>query len=247
MDELWVRVGGGLIQVPGGQRYGPAREDSPPPGGPWKPLLIEMQLVGWGAPGVGAAAANRAREEARRLIQERRALLLARLGHKLRSSVLALQEWARQAAFGRHDLLEQLHDQAREVGRRASALEAVALEPVDPPRAVVLGAVLNLAAPHAVRELPADALVQGSEPALLEALSRAYDWMGGEGTGIKARRVGGWWELAFQAADGWDPLSVTELGEPLVGFLIDARLDGWLETGCDGQMTIYLPALGSSP
>jgi hypothetical protein len=242
MEQLWVRVGGGLVQVPGGERYGPAQGDSPPPGGPWQPLRIDGYLVGWGPPGADAQSAARAREEARRLLQERRANLLGRLGHKLRSSVLALQEWARQAAYGRHELLEQLHDQAQEVGRRASALEAVALEPIDPARTVVLGAVLNLAAPHAERELPTDAVVRGSEPALLEALSRSYEWMGGRGATIQGRRLGAWWELEFQASPHWDPSRTGELGEPLVSFLVDARLGGWLEARGEGRIAIYLPA-----
>jgi hypothetical protein len=156
--------------------------------------------------------------------------------------VLALQEWARQAAYGRHELLEQLHDQAQEVGRRASALEVVALEPLDPARAVVLGAVLNLAAPHATRELPAQAVVRGSEPVLLEALSRTYDWMGGAGTIIQGRKRGAWWELEFLHSPDWDPSKAGELGEPLVSFLVDARLNGWLEKRADGRIAIYLPA-----
>jgi hypothetical protein len=243
MDELWVRVGGGLVQVPGGRRYGPAREDSPPPGGPWKPLRIDGCVVGWGTYRSDPQAATRAREESRRLLQERRDHLLGRLGHKLRSSVLALQEWSRQAAFGRHELLEQLHDQAREVGRRASALEVVALEPVDAPRSVVLGALLNLAAPHAERELPADAVIHGPEPALLETLGRAYEWMGGPGSTIHGRRTGGWWELTFTASPDWDARAVAELGEPLVGFLVSSRLNGWLEAHHDGRVQIYLPAV----
>jgi len=122
-------------------------------------------------------------------------------------------------------------------------LEVVALEPVDAPRSVVLGAVLNLAAPHAERYLPADAMVHGSEPALLETLGRAYEWMGGPGSVIHGRRMGGWWELAFQASPQWDAQAVAELGEPLVGFLVNARLNGWLESHPDGQVAIYLPAV----
>ena len=177
------------------------------------------------------------------MLRERRAQLIGRLGHKLRSSVLALQECARQAAFGRPELLEQLYDQAQEVQRRASAIEVVALEPRDPARAVVLGAVLNLAAPHALRELPGDAIVRGSEPILLEALSRAYDWMGGEGATIRGERRGDWWQLDLKAAPGRVQLPVPELGEPLVGLLVDAHLEGWLDSSGAGGAKIYLPAV----
>ena len=147
---LWVRVGGGLEEVPSGRRHGPADPAFPPPGGPWEELRLNGRLVGFAPTGEPLRGAlKRAQEEAARLQDERRAYLLRRLGHKLRSSVLALQESARQAAFGRQELLEQIYDQAQDVGRRALALETVALDPVDPARAVVIGAVLNLAAPGA--------------------------------------------------------------------------------------------------
>jgi hypothetical protein len=242
-EQLWVRVGGGLVKVPGGQRYGPADLESPPPGGPWKPLYLDQRLVGWASTDADPRPAERAREAADRLLEERRAHLLSRLGHKLRSSVLALKESARLAAYGRPELMEQIYDQAEEVGRRASALEVVALRPPDSPRSVVLGAVLNLAAPHAVRDLPGEAVVRGSEPALIEALTRAYDWMGGTGSTIRGRRSGGWWRLDLEAAPDRPPMVHPELGEPLVGYLIDAHLDGWLDNGKSGRAVIYLPAV----
>jgi hypothetical protein len=242
-EQLWVRVGGGLVKVPGGDRYGPADLESPPPGGPWKPLYLEQRLVGWASADADGRPAERAREAADRLLAERRAHLLGRLGHKLRSSVLALKESSRLAAYGRPELLEQIYDQAEEVGRRASALEVVALRPVDAPRSVVLGAVLNLAAPHANRELPGDAVVRGAEPALLEALARAYDWMGGAGSTIRGRRSGGWWRLELEASPDRVALVHPELGEPLVGYLVDAHLDGWLDNAKGGRAVIYLPAV----
>jgi hypothetical protein len=244
-EQLWVRVGGGLVKVPGGERYGPADLESPPPGGPWKPLYAEQRLVGWAPAGAeaGGRPVERAREHAECLIGNRRAHLLGRLGHKLRSSVLALKESARLAAHGRPELLEQIYDQAEEVGRRASALEVVALRPVDSPRSVVLGAVLNLAAPHADRELPGDAVVRGAEPALLEALARAYEWMGGPGSTIRGRRSGGWWRLELEPSPDRVPLLHPELGEPLVGYLVDVHLDGWLDNGKAGRAVIYLPAV----
>lgn len=241
-EELWVRVGGGLVLVPGGRRHGPADVSFPPPGGPWEPLSVDSRLVGWGPPGAGSEAAVEAEEAAVRLVRDQRAHLLGRLGHKLRSSVLALQETARQAAYGRAELLEQLYDQAQDVARRASAIEVVALEPRDPARAVVLGAVLNLAAPGAARDLPADAVVHGSEPVLVEALSRAYEWMGGQGATIQGYRVGSWWRLELLASPERKPLAVPELGEPLVRLLVDTHLDGWLDSAHEDRVVAYLPA-----
>ncbi len=238
---LWARIGGGLEAVPGGQRHGPADPDHPPPAGPWEELVADGRLVGWVAAGAGRGAPRRAVEEAVRLSAERRSRLLGRLGHKLRSSVLALQESARQAAFGRLEMMEEIYDQAQEVGRRAAAMEAVALESKDAARAVGVGAVLNLAAPEAIRELPADAVVRAAEPVLVEALTRAYEWMGGAGSAVHGRRVGGWWRLELSPAPGRRPLPVPEMGEPLVRFLVDSRLDGWLDTSQPGRPAIYLP------
>lgn len=167
---------------------------------------------------------------------------MQRLGHKLRSSVLALQESARQAAFGHQGMLEEIYEQAVELGRRAVGLEVVALEPKDPARAVVLGALLNLAAPGAERTVPGDALVRASEPLLVEALTRAYEWMGGVGSKVSGERVGDWWRLRVVPAPERQPLPVPELGEPLVRLLVDTRLEGWLDTSEPDCAVIYLPA-----
>lgn len=241
---LWVRVGGGLEEVASGRRHGPADPSFPPPGGPWEELRQNNRLVGWAPAGEPVrGAVRRAHEEGMRLIDERRIYLLRRLGHKLRSSVLALQESARQAAFGRQELLEEIYDQAQDVARRAAALEAVALDPVDPARAVVVGAVLNLAAPGAERTLPQEARVRASEPVLVEALTRAYQWMGGAGSTIRGELRGRWWRLDVVAAAERRPLAVPELGEPLVRYLVDTHLDGWLDASRPNRAVIYLPAV----
>jgi hypothetical protein len=243
-EPIWVRVGGGLQEVPGKGRHGPADPDFPPPGGPWEPLWSNNRLIGWAPPGAASrSASRRAQEEGERLVRERRAHLMARLSHKLRSSVLALQESARQAAFGRQELMEQIYDQAQDVGRRAQAMEEVALEAKDPARAVVVGAVLNLAAAGANRLLPGDAVVLASEPVLVQAMTRAYDWMGGSGATIRGELVGSWWRLELLAAPGRRQLAVPELGEPLVRHLVDLVLEGWLDASRPDRPLIYLPAV----
>src|SRR5437879_7312470 len=168
----WVRVGGGMESIPDHARQRPAGSDFPPPGGRWEPLILSGRLVGWAQSG-GLRAARKAAEVGQRLASEQRDYVLGRLGHKLRSSVLALQESARQAAFGRPELLEAVFEQAQEVGRRAAGLEAAAIEPKDGARGVVLGAVLHLALPAAARNLPPDAVLVGSEPALAQAPTRS--------------------------------------------------------------------------
>src|ERR1700694_5858798 len=175
---MWVRVGGGMESIPEHLRHGPADVEFPPPGGPWEALILNGRLVGWGERS-GLRAARQSAELGRTMADEQRGYLLGRLGHKLRSSVLALQESARQAAFGRPEMNEAGFELAQEGGRRAAALEAAAVMSKDRARGVVLGAVLNLAIPSAVRSLPAEAVVLGSEPALVEAFIRAKDWLGG--------------------------------------------------------------------
>src|SRR5438874_892550 len=186
---MWVRVGGGMESVPDHVRHGPADLQFPPPGENLEALVLNGRLVGWAEQG-GLRAARQAAETGQRLAHDQRDYLLGRLGHKLRSSVLALQESARQAAFGRPEMLEGLFEQVQEVGRRAAGLEAAAIEPKDGARGVVLGAVLNLAVPAAVRNVPAEASVLGSEPLLVEAFTRIRDWLLGDSLNITAEPFG---------------------------------------------------------
>jgi hypothetical protein len=238
---MWVRVGGGMESIPDRRRHGPADPEFPPPGGPWEPVSLGGRLVGWAEKG-GLGVARRCAELGQQMVDEHRDYLLVRLGHKLRSSVLALQESARQAAFGRPELLEAVFEQAQEVGRRAAAVEAAAMQSKDQARGVVLGAVLNLAMPTAARQIPADAVVLGSEPALVEALGRAKDWLGGDGLSIAAAPVGSWWRVRITTSRPRRPLAVPEMGEPLLRLIVDTHLDGWLDADRPDGADIYLPA-----
>jgi hypothetical protein len=238
---LWVRVGGGMESVPEHARHGPADPDFPPPGGPWEPVSLNGVLVGWAEHG-GLGQARRCAELGEQLADDERVYLLGRLGHKLRSAVLALQESARQAAFGRPELLEAIFEQAQEVGRRAAAVEAAAIQPKDAARGVVLGAVLNLSLPNAARELPPGAVVLGSEPALVEAFTRIQEWMGGPGMTIAAEPVGAWLKISVAPGPGRRPMPVPEMGEPLIRLLVDTRLGGWLDASRPDGADIYLPS-----
>ncbi|GAC1506528.1 MAG: hypothetical protein NVS1B3_06200 [Candidatus Dormibacteraceae bacterium] len=262
---MWVRVGGGMESIPGHDRHGPADPDAPPPGGPWEPISLDGRLVGWAEePEVRTGdersmsrssvrsiaehriLAIRCGELGQQRVAEHRDHLVGRLGHKLRSSVLALQESSRQAAFGRPDLLESVFEQAQEVGRRAAALEAAAVQSKDQARGVVLGAVLNLATPSAVRDLPKDAVVVGSEPELVEAFTRASEWLGPDGLEIAAEPRGSWWKVRVEGSRPRRPLSVPEMGEPLLRLIVDTHLDGWLDTTRPDGVDIYLPAYRQS-
>ena len=242
--SMWVRVGGGMESVPDHLRHGPADREFPPPGGPWEALVLNGRLVGWAERG-GLRAARQALEIGQRRVDEEREYLLGRLGHKLRSSVLALQESARQAAYGRPELLEGVFEQAQEVGRRAAALEAAAVEPKDSARGVVLGAVLNLALPAAGRSLPSDAAVLGAEPLLVEAFTRIGDWLAGDSLTVSAQPVGDWWRVGFATSGERKPLAVPELGEPLVRLIVDTQLGGWLDVAAPDEVDVYLPAYRS--
>jgi hypothetical protein len=233
-----------MESIPDHRRHGPADIDFPPPGGPWQPVDLGGRLVGWAQSSELEAelkVAWQCAELGRQLAGEHRDHLLGRLGHKLRSSVLALQESSRQAAFGRPERLESVYEQAQEVGRRAAALEAAAVQSTERARGVVLGAVLNLAMPAAARELPASAVVLGSEPALIEAFTRAKEWLGGDGLSVAAESVGSWWKVCIDASGPRHQLTVPEMGEPLLRLIVDTHLDGWLDTRPDG-VDVYLPA-----
>jgi len=230
-----------MESIPDHRRHGPADRDFPPPGGPWEAVNLGGQLVGW-AEEPGLKVARRCAELGQQLVDEHRDHLLGRLGHKLRSSVLALQESSRQAAFGRPELLESVFEQAQEVGRRAAALEAAAVQSTDRARGVVLGAVLNLAMPSAGRELPANAVVLGSEPALVEAFTRAKEWLGGDGLSVAAEPVGTWWKVSIDASGPRRSLAVPEMGEPLLRLIVDTHLDGWLDAARPNGADIYLPS-----
>jgi hypothetical protein len=106
----------------------------------------------------------------------------------------------------------------------------------------VLGAVLNLAIPGAARELPAGAAVLGSEPALVEAFSRAREWLGADGLSVSAESVGSWWKVRIDASGPRRALAVPEMGEPLLRLIVDTHLDGWLDAGRPDGADIYLPA-----
>jgi hypothetical protein len=240
-EPLWVRVGGGMESIPEHARHGPADPDFPPPGGPWEPVSLNGRLVGWAEHG-GLAQARRCAELGQALAEEQQTHLLGRLGHKLRSAVLALQESARQAAFGRPELLEAVFEQAQEVGRRAAAVEAAAILPKDAARGVVLGAVLNLAVPNAARELPAGAVVLGTETALVEAFTRVQEWMGGPGMTIAVEPLGSWWKVRVTPGGERRPMAVPEMGEPLIRLIVDTQLEGWLDAGRPDGADIYLPA-----
>jgi hypothetical protein len=219
-----------MESIPDRARHGPADSAFPPPGDGLKPVTLSGRLVGWADQG-GVEMAQRCADTGEQIAAEHHGHLVGRLGHKLRSAVLALQESARQAAYGRPELLETVFEQAQEVGRRAAALEAAAVEPKDSARGVVLGAVLNLALPGSAKTLPPRALVVGSEPALVEAFTRARDWMGAEGSGVTAEPLGAWWKVSIAATGARKPLAVPEMGEPLVRLIVDIHLGGWLDAG----------------
>jgi hypothetical protein len=230
-----------MESIPDHRRHGPADADFPPPGGPWQPLALNGRLVGWAEHG-GLALARRSAELGQQLADEHRAYLLTRRGHKLRSGSLALQESARQAAFGRPELLEAVFEQAHEVARRAAALEAAAVQPKDRARGVVLGAVLNLAVPNANRRLPSQAAVLGSEPALVEAFTRVQEWMSGQSLTVAAELVGSWWMVRVGASGPRRALQVPEMGEPLIRLIVETHLDGWFDASHADRADIYLPA-----
>jgi hypothetical protein len=138
-------------------------------------------------------------------------------------------------------MLETVYDLAQEVGRRAAGLSAAATDPKDSARGVVLAAALRIVARGAILDVPADAVVLACEPVLIEALSRTYEWMGGEGCLFTAQVMPGWVKMTVTPGPGRGPLSVPELGEPLVRFLVDTHLEGWVDVHSQESIAIFLP------
>ena len=97
--------------------------------------------------------------------------------------------------------------------------------------------------PGAERTLPQDAVVRAPESVLVEGLARAYDWMGGPGSVIQCELIGKWWRLQIDASPERRPLAIPELGEPLVRYVVDTHLEGWLDAGRPDRADVYLPAV----
>src|SRR5260370_891076 len=125
---------------------------------------------------------------------------------------------------------------------RPAAVAVAAIQPKDSARGVVLGAVLNLALPIAARELPAGAVVLGSEPALVEAFTRIQDWMGGPGMTIAAEQVGSWWKVSVAPGGERRPQAGPATGEPVIPLNADTRLEGAPDAGRPDGADIYLRA-----
>ena len=107
---------------------------------------------------------------------------------------------------------------------------------------VVLGAVLNLAVPSAAHNVPPAAAVIGSEPALVEALTRIKEWLVADSLTVSAEPFGSWWKVRISVSGERRQPAVPELGEPLVRLIVDTHLDGWLDVSPPDGVDIYLPA-----
>jgi hypothetical protein len=92
------------------------------------------------------------------------------------------------------------------------------------------------------RRLPPEASVIGSEPALVEAFTRAQDWMGGQSLTVEAELMGSWWKVSVSATGPRQVLAVPEMGEPLIRLIVESYLDGWFDASKQDRADIYLPA-----
>src|SRR3989442_10770688 len=128
------------------------------------------------------------------------------------------------------------------MARRDAEDEVTAIQQNDAEGVVLVDAVLNLALPIAARDLPAGAVVLGSETALVEAFTRIQEWMGGPGMTIAAEQVGSWWKISVAPGAERRPLAVPEMGEPLIRLIVDTQLEGWLDVSRPDGADIYLPA-----
>jgi len=92
------------------------------------------------------------------------------------------------------------------------------------------------------RRLPPEASVLGSEPALVEAFTRAKDWMGGQSLTVDAELMGSWWRVSVVASGPRQSLAVPEMGEPLIRLIVETYLDGWFDVSHADRADFYLPA-----
>ena len=82
----------------------------------------------------------------------------------------------------------------------------------------------------------------GSEPVLVEALTRIKDWLVADSLSVSAEPVGSWWKVSITASGERRQPAVPELGEPLVRLIVDTQLDGWLDVSPPDGVDVYLPA-----
>jgi hypothetical protein len=66
--------------------------------------------------------------------------------------------------------------------------------------------------------------------------------MGGPGATIRGRLEGQWLQLEIESSPERCPLAIPELGEPLVRYLVDSHLEGWLDASRPDRAIVYLPA-----
>jgi len=64
---------------------------------------------------------------------------------------------------------------------------------------------------------------------------------------VVAEPVGAWWRVRIETSGPRRPLSVPEMGEPLLRLIVDTHLDGWLDVDAPDGVDIYLPAYRSFP
>src|SRR2546430_1268613 len=87
-----------------------------------------------------------------------------------------------------------------------------------------------------------DAAVVGSEPVLVEAFTRLGEWLAGDSLRVVAEPMGEWWKIRATVVGTRRPLTVPELGEPLIRLIVDMQLDGWLDASRPDGADVYLPA-----
>jgi hypothetical protein len=85
-------------------------------------------------------------------------------------------------------------------------------------------------------------VVLGSEPSLVEAFTRANEWMGGQSLTVAAELLGSWWRVRVGASGPRRPLPVPEMGEPLIRLIVETHLDGWFDASHADRADFYLPA-----
>ena len=66
--------------------------------------------------------------------------------------------------------------------------------------------------------------------------------MAGDSLRVVAEPMGEWWKIRATVVGTRRPLTVPELGEPLIRLIVDMQLDGWLDASRPDGADVYLPA-----
>lgn len=166
--------------------------------------------------------------------EDRRRLAL-RLEHRLRSTLMLLQESARRSGS------EAMYDLAAEALRRAGGLASAAVPPGGETRPVHLASAIMSALPGAACGGDRGLAASVPDGDLRTVLGLLPGWLGPD-LSITLRANPELLLMEISAPGPAPAMEVPEMGEPLIRILVEENLRGTLEVGEGATAIIGLPA-----